>query len=219
MNDSELEILTNYPLSNEAKVLYCLGLRPGINHQTGESQPLNYKKLLHLLNGKEEKLTLGRQINSLLKELHQAQLITLDSDQNLSHSFNGKKLCLPLAADLTNSYQLLHMQWSKMTMHWCPNLPLLDELAKLVGIIDCSYSPEELGDFVAYWLGRPEKQFSDFQWTQKFVFHLKQKRLISGKTIKHQVGHQLVTPQATVEADDNAKQLVAKYSRDNREKP
>jgi DNA replication protein DnaT len=68
-----------------------------------------------------------------------------------------------------------------------------------------------LGEFVAYWMGRPQMQFSQFQWTQKFVFQLKQRRLANGISTSQKVGSQLVKPKASVEADDNAKKLVEKY--------
>ena len=66
--------------------------------------------------------------------------------------------------------------------------------------------------FVAYWLGRPQTQFTQFQWTQKFVFNVKQKRLAKNIKAIHKVGNQIVTAKAGVVADENAKNLVAKYS-------
>ena len=85
-------------------------------------------------------------------------------------------------------------------------------MAKLVGIIDSEFSDHEIGDFVAYWLGRPETQFTQFQWTQKFVFNVKQKRLAKNMSAIHKVGNQVVTAKPGVVADENAKNLVAKYS-------
>jgi DNA replication protein DnaT len=200
------------PISNDARILYVLGLRPYANSVDGVTPALNYKQLLNLLNAKEEKFTLGRQINSLIKELLSVGLINFYQEVELSHSFNGKKLILPLMLIKPDDYAKLHLQWHTMSLNWCPNEKLLEDLAKLVGIIDWEYSDNELGDFIAYWLGRPEVNFSQFQWTQKFVFNLKQKRLARGVKTVHKVGNQIVTTKAAILADENAKNLVAKYS-------
>ena len=200
------------PISNDARILYVLGLRPYAHSVNGVTPALNYKKLLNLLNGKEETYTLGRQINSLIKELLGVGLIDFYQEVELNHSFNGKKLILPLMLVLPDDYAKLHLQWHTMLLDWSPDVKLLDDLARLVGIIDCSYSRDELGDFIAYWLGRPESNFSQFQWTQKFVFNLKQKRLARGIKTVHKVGNQIVRPKAAVVADENSKNLVAKYS-------
>jgi hypothetical protein len=199
-------------ISNDARILYILGLRPNANPMDGVTPALNYKKLLTLLNGKEEKFTLGRQINNLIKELLGVGLINFYQEVELNHSFNGKKLILPLMLIKPDDYAKLHLDWHNMTLDWIPNNDLLTDLAKLVGIIDWEYSDNELGDFIAYWLGRPEANFSQFQWTQKFVFNLKQKRLARGIKTVHKVGNQIVTTKAAIVADENAKNLVAKYS-------
>jgi DNA replication protein DnaT len=199
-------------ISNDARILYILGLRPYANTVDGVIPALNYKQLLKLLNGKEETYTLGRQINALVKELLSVGLINFNQEVELNHSFNGKKLILPLMLILPDDYAKLHLQWHTMALNWSPNEKLLEDLAKLVGIIDCAYTGDELGDFIAYWLGRPESNFSPFQWTQKFVFNLKHKRLARGIKTVHKVGSQIVTPKAALVADENARNLVAKYS-------
>jgi hypothetical protein len=102
-----------------------------------------------------------------------------------------------------------------MHVGWLPNEKLISDLAKLVGIIDYEYTTNELGDFIAYWLGRPESQFSEYQWTQKFVFNLKKIRLAHGFKNVQKVGQQKVQTKAGILADDNAKKLVAKYSKTN----
>jgi len=200
------------PISNDARILYVLGLRPYANSVDGVTPALNYKLLLNMLNAKEEKFTLGRQINNLIKELLGVGLINFYQEVELSRSFNGKKLILPLMLIKPDDYAKLHLNWHNMTLDWIPNKDLLADLTKLVGIIDWEYSDNELGDFIAYWLGRPEANFSQFQWTQKFVFNLKQKRLARGVKTVHKVGNQIVTTKAAIVADENAKNLVAKYS-------
>ena len=104
-----------------------------------------------------------------------------------------------------------------MHLDWLPDQKLISDLAKLVGIIDYEYTSNELGDFIAYWLGRPELQFSEYQWTQKFVFNLKKMRLALGFKNVQKVGQQIVQTKAGIVADENAKNLVAKYSKTNSE--
>ena len=215
INQAEQSAL-NQPISNDARVLYLLGLKAKVNTTDGITPELNYKQLLTLLNGKESTFTLGRQVNSLIKELLSAGLVNFIDEVDLSRSFNGKKLILPLMLILPDDYAKLHLNWHNMSLDWSPNRDLLANLSKLVGIIDWEYSDNELGDFIAYWLGRPEANFSQFQWTQKFVFNLKQKRLARGVKTVHKVGNQIVTIKAAIVADENAKNLVAKYSLKNK---
>ena len=49
MNKTEQTALTQ-EISNEARVLYLLGLRPLADNQTGLTSNLNYKQLIGLLN-------------------------------------------------------------------------------------------------------------------------------------------------------------------------
>lgn len=201
------------PLSNDARILYMLGIKPTANDSSGITAPLKYKTLLSLLNAKEEKFTLGRQVNSLIKELLNVGLVNFQSEVELNHSFNGKKLILPLTTMKVDEYSKLHLNWHTMHIDWLPNQKLVGDLAKLLGIIDYDYNSSELGDFIAYWLGRPESQFSEFQWTQKFVFNLKKMRLAHGFKNIERIGQQIVQTKAGIIADDNAKNLVAKYSK------
>ncbi|MCF2947206.1 flavodoxin [Paraglaciecola aquimarina] len=200
-------------LSNDARILYLLGLKTSADQKTGQTCPLNYKNLLSLLNAKEEKFNLGRQLNSLIKELLNVGLISFIEEVDLNHSFNGKVLTLPLSIMRADEYSKLHLNWHKMTLDWRPNEKLANDLSKLTGIIDNEYTDNELGDFIAYWLGRPESQFTEYQWTQKFIFNLKKIRLAHGFKPVQKVGQQLVQTKAGIEADDNIKNLVAKYGK------
>ena len=203
------------PLSNDARILYILGIKPTADQSSGATSPLNYKSLLCILNAKEEKFTLGRQLNSLIKELLSVGLVNFQNEVELNHSFNGKTLVLPLTTMKVDEYAKLHLNWHTMNINWIPDQRLISDLAKLVGIIDYEYTKNELGDFIAYWLGRPESQFSEYQWTQKFVFNLKKMRLAHGFKNVQKVGQQIVQTKAGILADDNAKNLVAKYSKTN----
>ena len=214
LNKAEQTALAQ-PLSNDARILYILGIKPTANESTGSTTPLNYKSLLLILNAKEEKFTLGRQVNSLIKELLSVGLVTFQNEVELNHSFNGKTLVLPLTTMKVDEYSKLHLTWHRMHLDWQPNQKLISDLAKLVGIIDYEYTTSELGDFIAYWLGRPESQFSEYQWTQKFVFNLKKIRLAHGFKNVQKVGQQIVQTKAGILADENAKNLVAKYSKND----
>ncbi|MDM7859337.1 DnaT-like ssDNA-binding domain-containing protein [Alteromonas sp. ASW11-36] len=210
MNSAELDALSQ-PLSNPARVLYMLSLRPNANVQTGASGELVYKHIMQLLNGTEQHFTLGRQINALLKELVNVGLIEIPSDCDINRSLNNKRVILPLVVVKQASVERLHQNKSAIYIDWQPDDKLFAELAQLVGLIDKAFTPEETGDFVAYWLGRPDTQLSHFQWTQKFVSYLKQQRLAKVPRHKTQIGSQLTTPQSAVEIDDNARKLVEKY--------
>jgi hypothetical protein len=203
------------PLSNDARILYILGIKPTADQSSGVTSPLNYKSLLCILNAKEEKFTLGRQVNSLIKELLSVGLVNFQNEVELNHSFNGKTLVLPLTTMKVDEYSKLHLNLHTMYLEWQPNQKLISDLAKLVGIIDYEFTTNELGDFIAYWLGRPESQFSEYQWTQKFVFNLKKMRLAHGFKNVQKVGQQIVQTKAGILADENAKNLVAKYSKTN----
>ncbi|MFT7009915.1 MAG: DNA replication protein DnaT [Colwellia sp.] len=203
------------PLSNDARILYILGIKPTAEESSGATATLNYKSLLSILNAKEEKYTLGRQVNSLIKELLSVGLVNFQDEIELNHSFNGKTLILPLITMKADEYSRLHLNWHAMHIDWLPNKKLITDLAKLLGIIDYDYTTSELGDFIAYWLGRPESQFSEYQWTQKFVFNLKKMRLAHGFKNVEKVGQQIVQTKAGIHADENAKNLVAKYNKTN----
>lgn len=172
MNQNELDALTTQ-ISNEARVLYLLGLRPAANKTTGISAPLNYRNLLTLLNGKSATFTRGRQINQLLKELTDAGLIICQQEAISDRSLNGETLLLPLLMSPSQGYQQLHLHWQAMTTDWTPDEKLFSELATLVGLLDKSYQQQDIGEFVAYWLSRPEVNLTLFQWTQNLFFILK----------------------------------------------
>lgn len=212
--EAELNALTS-SLSNESRVLYCLGLRPTVDLNTGLSQPLNYKLLIQLLNGDNSStspFTRGQQINQLLGELEQAGLIALQDDMSLSLSLSSKRLLLPLCRSKQDNYTHLHRQFTPIHGTWKPDPTLFEEMANLIGLINRDFNEEDIGEFVAYWLGRPDAVFSHFQWTQKFTYALKRKRTNTDYTSTKKVGSQSVPVAPGIEADDNAKKLVEKYA-------
>lgn len=217
LTQAELAALQS-PLSNDCRVLYLLGLRVSANSATTSTAPVDYKQLLNLLNGdnKEEPYQRGRQINSLIKQLEQVGLVSLPMDLDIEHTINGKSLLLPLITEPKSDFEQLHQRHCSMHASWTPNKSLFEEMASLLGIIDKTYEDSDIGEFVAYWLGRPSSVFSEFQWTQKFANNIKRKRLASGygsaSTPTKIFGTQQVKVAAGIEADDNARKLVEKYA-------
>lgn len=202
-------------ISNKARVLYTLYLRPRANMKEG-TVDLNYADILNLLNAKEKVIELGRQINALLKELSSVGLIELQAEQDLKRSLNKETITLPLVKPIsvaqinTDNMSLNH---HAMEIEWRPETQVFEQICQLIGLIEHGYSTEELGEFIAYWLGYPERRFTDYQWTQKFVLSIKLRRQrfpVSKQQTK--VGHQWVTLDATIEIDDNVRQLVEQYS-------
>ena len=212
MNSLELDAL-QLPLSNDARALYCAYLSPKCGDKSCVT--LSYKDIMSFLNAKEVVIELGRQVNSLLKELASVGLITIDDDLSFKRSLNKQVIHLPLkvsdeAVPLDDDP---HAGSKKMDIAWHPNPDLFKQLCQLVGLIDKGYSADELGEYIAYWLGYPEKRFSQYQWTQKFVLNIKlrrQRQPVSKEQTK--VGHQWISPEAGLEVDENVKKLVEKYS-------
>jgi hypothetical protein len=213
MNSLELDAL-QLSMSNHARALYSVYLISKSNAIKG-NVTISYKDSMHFLNGKEEVVTLGRQVNSLFKELDNVGLISINHDQSYKRSLNKQVIHLPLSIsrDLFDISTDKHQNFVKMNVSWRPDADLFEQLCQLVGVIDKGYSADELGEYIAYWLGYPEKQFTDYQWTQKFVLNIKQRRQrLPVNKEQTKVGHQWITPQAGIEIDDNVKQLVEKYS-------
>lgn len=211
MNELELETLQT-PLSNLARVLYCLYLRPQLKANS-QKVTVNNKAILTLINNKKTVITMGRQIGALLKELHDVGLIEIQTDVDFSKSLHMQAITLPLSA-LPHSLEnpLFHSQHKSMRLDWRPVESIFEDLCQLVGVIEKTYSADELGEFIAYWLGRIDTQCTEYQWTQKLVIHLKQRRQrLPLAEQKSKAGHQYVTPSAGIVFDDNVKQLVNKY--------
>lgn len=211
MNELELETLQT-PLSNLSRVLYCVYLRPQIQADS-HKVTINNNAILALINNKKPVITKGRQISALLKELHNVGLIECLSGADFSNSLHNQTINLPLIA-LPQSLEnpLFHSQHKSMRLDWRPVESIFNDLCTLVGLIEKTYSADELGEYIAYWLGRIDTQCTEYQWTQKLVIHLKQRRqrlpLAEQKT---KTGHQYVTPSAGIVFDDNVKQLINQY--------
>jgi len=211
VNELELETLQT-PLSNLARVLYCLYLRPQLRANS-QKVTVSNAAIMALINNKKTVITMGRQISALLKELHNAGLIEAQENTDFSKSLHKHTLTLPLTA-LPQSLEnpLFHSQHKSMRLDWRPVESIFEDLCQLVGVIEKTYSADELGEFIAYWLGRIDTQCTEYQWTQKLVIHLKQRRQrLPLAEQKAKAGHQYVTPSAGIVFDDNVKQLINQY--------
>lgn len=208
MQKAEQDVLTR-SLSNHARVLYLLILRPGSHKVTGISQPLNFKHIKETLNSGGADIVLGREINELLIELMSVDLISPLQDFNNNESLNGMQFRLNKMID--NSNHNLHQNKCKMSINWQPNQSVFTEITQLVGLLQQDFSKEELGDFISYWVGKPDQQFSQWQWTQKFVLHLRRSRQIKGFNSTTVVGYQQIEKQPEVILDENTRKLIDKY--------
>jgi hypothetical protein len=96
VNELELETLQT-PLSNLARVLYCLYLRPQMSGSSNTIE-INNKAILALINNKKPVITMGRQISALFEELHSVGLIEVVTDTDFSKSLHNQEITLPLTA-------------------------------------------------------------------------------------------------------------------------
>ena len=129
--EAEFHALTA-SLSNDSRVLYCLGLRPTVDVPSALSEPVNYKYLINLVNGNNTEdgdYSRGQQINTLLGELEQAGLIALQDDNTLETSLSGQRLLLPLCNGNQDNFTHLHRQYTAIHGRWRPDPALFEEMA------------------------------------------------------------------------------------------
>ena len=210
LTDAEFAALLEVD-SNAARSLYVLGLRPNAHAVTGATQPIHYPSLCKIVNTKDETFTQGRQINRLLKQLLKQGLIKLGTDQDIEYSLRDQRLVLPMMTIANEPYTELHTKRFGMHMQWLPDERLFSELAQIVGLLDKNYTQEDVGDFISYWMGRVDKQFSQFQWTQKFVLLRKIKMSQQPQATTQTVGYQTVTQNGKIQVDDKTKAFIERY--------
>lgn len=104
--------------------------------------------------------------------------------------------------------------YAPMDFEWQPDIDSFMQLAQLIGLIDKTLDEADVGEFVAYWCGRPETMKTPYQWHLTFTQNMKRKRTAYGVGRKvERMGNQLVPKQAKVEIDDNARLLQQKYGK------
>lgn len=207
LSEPELDALQEN-LSNEARVLYLLYLCREFS-PTSQKVTIKNQRISALLNGANNAvITRGRQITALLIELHAVGLIASEEPIDRNKTMNNQCVSLPLKKVTHSS------DYFPIKIDWRPAKNDIEQLSALVGLIDATYTDEELGEFIAYWITRDEIQMTSFQWTQKLVTFLKKRRL---RTPKHhedsKQGHQYATPTVSVHTDDKVKRFVEKYKK------
>ena len=207
LSDLELDALQKN-LSNEARVLYLLYLSKEFS-PASQKVTIKNQRISALLNSSNNAIiTRGRQINALLIELNAAGLIATEEPIDRDKTTNNQSVSLPLKKVAQST------EYFSIKVDWRPAKTDVEQLSTLVGLIDATYTNEELGEFIAYWITRDEIQMTSFQWTQKLVTFLKKRRL---HTPKHHEdskrGHQYATPKVGVHTDDKVKRFVEKYKK------
>ncbi len=194
MTPAEYSALAHPRLSHPARSLYTLQLRRLVleNRQTR----LNYPELGRALAVVDPGDPSGfcyqvnaRQLTELLDELMEAELLQVEAHGDSEH-YHQCPFLLPLLSQRVRSP--LPERPFQMHLQWRPDEEL-PALARLCGVIDASYSEEDLGEFIAYWLGRPEVFDSQHQWMLKFIRTLKSRRYARRQPMEIK-GYQQVSP-------------------------
>jgi len=192
MTPAEYLHLNQPRLSHPARSLYCLHLR----RQALQGGPvrLAYPELGRALAVEDPSLPGGfsyqvnaRQLTALIDELLQAGLLQLVGPPQSEH-YHQAEVRLPLLQPMSGSP--LPKQAFGMEVTWRPD-EQFPALATLCGLLDCHYGEEELGEFIAYWLGRPDTYATQHQWMLKFIKTLKARRYVR-RTAVEPKGYQQV---------------------------
>lgn len=196
-------LLLNSPrLSHPARSLYILQLR-----RLGLQQhpiALNYPELGRALAVEDPTHPTGfsyqvtaKQLTQLLNELIQIGLIQLQDNSHNDEHYHGKYAQLPVLK-ATPAIPVKQSAFS-MFAEWRPDDSFLN-LGRMCGLIDSYYDDTDLGEFIAYWLGHPDRFETQHQWMLKFIKQLKSKRY--RKPITETVGYQ--TTQASPASMSNS---------------
>lgn len=193
MTPAEYSALAHPRLSHPARSLYTLQLRRLVLEN--QAARLNYPELGRALAVVDPSDPCGfsfqvnaRQLTELFDELMEAGLLQVEPQPESEH-YHQCPFQLPLLTQKLRSP--LPERPFQMHLQWRPDEEL-PALARLCGVIDASYSEEDLGEFIAYWLGRPEVFDSQHQWMLKFIRALKTRRYTRRKPMEVQ-GYQQVT--------------------------
>lgn len=177
MTPAEYLQLSRPTLSHPARSLYYLQLR---RQADGQGRVwLNYPELGRTLAVEDARTDSGfsyqvnaSQLTRLLEELIQAGLLQLLPATTETTHYHGRQAELPLSR--TPAVPLSQPAFA-MFAAWRPDSGFT-ELGRLCGLLDCHVDDEELGEFVAYWLGRPETFATEHQWMLKLIKALKARR-------------------------------------------
>ncbi len=176
MTPAEYQALTSSKLSHPARSLYLLYLR--YQARADLTQPLDYPELGRALavqgKGDYRYRVTPAELTALIDELQQAGLLSL-TERTHPQNYHGARFRLALK-NLQGLAPLPARQFA-MYPEWRPD-EQLDSLARLCGLLDSHFDETELGEFIAYWLGRPEVFENQHQWMLRFVRQLKNRRAL-----------------------------------------
>lgn len=177
MTPGELLQLNRPTLSHPARSLYYLQLRRQADEQGYVW--LNYPELGRALAVEDAQADNGfsyqvnaTQLTHLLDELQEAGLLQLLPAPHPGPHYHGRQAALPLSR---SPVVPLAQPAFAMYAAWGPGSGFT-ELGRLCGLLDCQVDDEELGEFIAYWLGRPETFATEHQWMLKLIKALKARR-------------------------------------------
>lgn len=197
MTPAEYTQLNLPRLSHAARTLYILHLRRQAQQHNGYVQA-NYPELGRALAVESHSQPSGfsfqvnaSQLTRLFHELIEAGLLQLEQAPQEEH-LHGAKFSLPLMLNLGTMLPIPQTAHA-MTPAWRPDTHFAS-LSQLCGLMECAYGEDELGEFIAYWLGRPEVFATPHQWMLKFIKALKAKRYVRKSALSPPIGYQVVPP-------------------------
>jgi DNA replication protein DnaT len=216
MTPTEYIQLNSPRLSHPARTLYYLQLRRLA--ESGTRVILSYPELGRALAVEDPQKVGGfayqvnaSQLTQLLDELQTAGLIQLKHQPQQGH-YHGAECVLPC---LTQTFSNSPIPQAAHPMHpqWRPGDSFHD-LAKLCGLLESQFHEEDLGEFMAYWLGRPEVYATDHQWMLKFIKALKARRYTkTSLTPMVGTGYQQVAATQDSSPSPRALQMIAEARR------
>lgn len=182
MSPQEYQLLSLPRLSHPARTLYWLHLR----QIAKQRQPvtISYPELGRALAVEDPAAPGGfsfqvtaRQLTQLFDELVAANLIAVQNKAN-QETYHLSTVVLPLLTQVTPLPQTAF----PMRVNWTPDSSFAN-LCQLCGLIDSYYTAADLGEFIAYWIGRTDYFATQHQWMLKFIKTLKSRRYTQNKTI------------------------------------
>ncbi|WP_219590485.1 DnaT-like ssDNA-binding domain-containing protein [Aeromonas salmonicida] len=214
MTPAEYSALAHPRLSHPARSLYTLQLRRLVLEN--QLARLNYPELGRSLAVVDPGDPSGfcfqvnaRQLTELFDELMEAGLLQVEAQADSEH-YHQCPFQLPLLTQKVRSP--LPERPFQMHLQWRPDEEL-PALARLCGVIDASYNEEDLGEFIAYWLGRPEVFDSQHQWMLKFIRALKTRRYVRRQPMEAKGYQQVTSAPADSGPSKRAQQMIEEAKR------
>lgn len=168
MTNLELQKLNVGNLSHEARSLYIFWLRPRAEQGL---TAISLSEISVCLRNYSQVCPFNptfAQCSLLLDELEHAGLVEKTAS---AISWNGAQVRLPLFEE-----QLQELPERPFNMHagWRPG-PSFPHVAMMSGLDNCTFTPQQLGAFISYWISKPEKR-NQAAWERAFVQRLLRQR-------------------------------------------